>query len=914
MLIACEAYENCNNLIGLDKDVERLEEVLVKNCSCSDESVYKCTCDEKSKYQPENSANIQLMIEKIRKSSENSGERFDIGFFYYGGHGINRNGKPSAVLQNYNKNYGLDDPSSTLALETLIGYLRNFQNVTNWIVFLDMCHSEGENPSGINSVPSFKNVVYISSCQSGEAAYMRRDEKGSVFAHCLVDALSRGSSCITIDDVYEKIRSTITNISNKEGRQPQHPEMHLTDVASELRKIQVTNNILGNNAYYEKYFNDVLFLEYRYNSKIQARLCDVYVEPVFKWCSDCNNINYDARLTFDERINYDSLINWCLYDDDNENFGNSVILFGKAGVGKTSLVCDIVKRFNESSMKCRRRIVTIKLREYAEIFLSYHCTAGHIYSYHSSHKLINNILNNKLIKFKDYLIILDGMDEISVLVPEFDIKKFLSNLVCDANKYNVKFLITSRESYFDCSDIRLLTKLALIWDDFCIEKWCEQYQKAQPRRTCWCNVFPEKYSKFDDVKVKSIISCPIILYMMCVSELELDDNINRARIYDEAFSNVGKRTYSKLEKLFPDEETYEKYRKIIKEISFITSYTGNNSSLDVCRNVIIEACEKSGINESDFQREKAKFFGMFYFASSSSKSNYAFQVAHRTVFEYFTALKVCEDFLKINEPNLINIDNEKDLWNALFRAFRYGVLEDSIFEFITDILRNKCKYDDYRECLGKLFCNSVSKEYFINFLTDEPEYKTKLLKNVQFDVAFANTFSFLDFLDFYNWTKERVESDEKDILSKNIEYLKYLFKHFSRYNSIKIRPKTLYLEGVDFGSGDICGANLSGLKLAKANLSELKMNSVNLNYTSLIGASLPPFIMDSFFMDSCLAKLNVEKIEFYGCNLFNAHIDEEDLIKCKFILCRLNQTNISREQEYDFNDLIAKNEDYHFSI
>lgn len=650
------------------------------------------------------------------------------------------------------------------------------------------------------------------------------------------------------------------------------------------------------NHYYIEAFNRELFLECQYEEySKRAKLSDVYIEPIIKNCN--------------KNILYDDFIDWCFGDSDIIN--KAVLVLGKAGIGKTSLIADIVTKYEKISILNKRKVYTVMLRNC--IFQINNLKFLNLYNESSdprypftAWKMLQDILSDSIEQLDNSIIILDGLDELSVLINDFDVSEFISELTEGMPScIDIKLIMTSREGYFEYKPSQNLSICELLWDDSCVKKWCEGYKISQPLRTQWCTDFPIMFEEFENETIKEIISCPIILYMMCFSEIRLSDDISRARIYNKVFGSIGKREHDiQNRRYFKNDATYDNFKKLIKEISFVVSVNdgsyGNSKSLDVNNSIIKFSENKIGDPSFVFEENKVKFFGMFYFASESDPDIYALQVAHRSVFEYFAALKIYEDFFKSNDI-FLSLDEPIETWRVLFKAFRYRCLEYSIFEFLKDIIKCENKCERFREEFFQLFCNTLNDEYLLKVINTPLEYNTKEKLYNQFDIAFSNIFNLLEVFDFYEWTKRKVLEGDNDILSKNIDYIKYLLKHFSVNSQIYIKPQVLYLENIDFKYGDISGANMSLSLLNGSDLSNLSITNASFSNAELREINVIRFD-DSDLSGADLRgitkfKKMSEKITFRNCNLGEANLQDNDLDKIQFENCNLNYIHISLEQK-----------------
>lgn len=412
---------------------------------------------------------------------------------------------------------------------------------------------------------------------------------------CVIDALSNESTSIkeTMKEGFAEIRK-----QNNAER----------DIQSE-KESPLINKICDYNNEYQERLKDPLFLESDIDDDTKATLADVYIEPhitcdLKKWAE-----NRDSRI---------------------------LLLYGKAGIGKTSYTSWLSLN-NNFPQDCH----ILELRQCIHILDSNN-------PWESIKKSFRCMSDDE---YQNKVLILDGLDEVCVLKSEFDGYKFienLSNTLRTGFGRSIRIIITSRMGYFNKINGNNHVYIETIyWEEDSVINWCDKYSQMHSNRTEWCELFKKTYDnlKIND-KRKDVFCTPLILYICCVSRVDISKHDSIASIYDEAFNVIGTRRYN--EWMDASKEEFEITRQFTKELAF-QMFLNKKLEDVLCSNFVQMAKEKVvdwtqkkyfyQVKEFEFE----KLFAINHFAYGK---NDAIEFAHKTIGEYFTAVKLYEDFIE----------------------------------------------------------------------------------------------------------------------------------------------------------------------------------------------------------------------------------------------------------------------------
>ena len=662
-------------------------------------------------------------------------------------------------------------------------------------------------------------------------------------------------------------------------------ETNFSDIKNQIEnlsnffKAQVKSSCISDDLYeYIKSYNRPLFLE----DDTGVSLGDVYVDPVIE--------GTENRIT-------DEIYDWYEYGDEK-----ILIVKGAAGIGKTSLVSRLIadtygtSDFNNKLNK--EKVFPIILRSNIEYFENASSNKTPI-------AIIKDILEKKSEDIQNSLIILDGFDELCLLAKGFNPNLFLKKLSKDLNGKKTKVLITSRPMNEIDVDIENVGIKSVVWEKEQILTWCENFKKASEKvsEKNWCKAFVDNYDELEkndpDGNKMDIFKAPVILYLACNSDSKISANETIGEFYDDVFRKIASRKHIENDEgasIFEENEEDERINIInwqfTKELAY-QMFLHNTLILtdsDLIKNaekrtieVLKEKRPDIAIDEENFVIDKLKYLAVTHFAKETTEEK-GIEFAHKTVYEYFTAVKLYEDyFAEITEdyPHNIEIKNGltplENVWTNIIEAFRYESIDESIFNYLNKMERpiyngtsedegkgvNFEKFEHYfvegmeQQILSELLIKKAVKEYkvVVRYLDEFGKGERYNLITTQISCAFRNLTWFLTGYGYCN--------EENNDKCKRFEELVSIY-----YGDLNLKKWKLSGAGL-FGS-NLSRANLSGANLFEADLSGANLSGANLSRADLSGAELS----GADLSDACLSNANLIDVNLIDANLSDAYLSD----------------------------------------
>lgn len=635
-----------------------------------------------------------------------------------------------------------------------------------------------------------------------------------------------------MDETKKDIRQEIKKLGEKIDSQNAPP--------TQPEKKEITNDIQT----YRDAFTNPLFLEDDEEDENVLSLADMYISPSIQ--------GKDIKAS-------ECIMKWY-----NTKTKPCLLLYGNAGVGKSSLVAKILADVNGLTDKVEfefdsSKVLAVALRNHTD----------KINNELSAEEILATLFNcDSAEQLKDKLLILDGLDELCVLKHGFEGETFLEKLSHLGYGYHV--LVTSRESesYFtEPRDEEGLRTEHLVWEERQINDWLELYKAKKPHKEEWCTKFQEQFSalKTDD-KRREIFCVPIILYICGTSETEIEDHNSIGSIYHDAFTKIllrkhlrGQSNTDKFKEA--DKEANMTAWQFTKELAYqmflvdsldLVDDTSSDRRADGFRRAktrteyILKEVYKIPNPDLELKKELV----VCTFAKENGQGGITF--AHKTVYEYFTAVKLYEDYFARFDSDYFKAkekDKEKyvamEVMESFIEAFRYAAISNDIFSYLCEM-----KEVPFSTTLG------YSEIKGLNYEKYEQSFIYGMKNHIYAKIALKRA------IDEYLYYKEvilKYKSINAQISTAFMNFTWFLSKHGFK-NEEKI-PECMLIG--NFGHNSLNSACFKNWHLGNANLTDTDLSGANLKYAYLKGANLAG-------ADLILADLT-------GANLEHAYLKVADL-------------------------------------
>ena len=608
---------------------------------------------------------------------------------------------------------------------------------------------------------------------------------------------------------------------------------------------------------------------------------DMIINNIMDFTSYLNNSisEYENNQIFNHYIdvydvNTDDLLEYTINDFINNSYDNAFLILGDYGCGKTSFLLNLLYRQANSYISGEDEYIPlfIPLKDYAKAI--------------DFNNLFTNFFVNKcfitngnmeafnfLIKYKKFVILFDGFDEVAKRV-NYDVKFEIFNEICKFAVGNTKIIVTCRPNYFQEKKEyeKLIENAHLQFDpsttnntDFddtyisdlnanqvkaYIESFREDLKKEGLSPADIEYLIKNTHDLTDLSKRPFLLNIIIKTLPKIVAELKNKEEVSSLKInaatlylkYTDLWldreNSKGKSLIKKDDKLhFCKHLAFKMFTEDRNELYFkelpteIKSYYSNLSNME----------------EIDYFSHDIQSCS---FLNSDGKGNFKF--IHKSFMEYFVACMISDGLEKINRSNIDEINNALNIPN----------ISTEIALFINDILsENEARKNVIINILGKVIDNkNISvKENIITILSktgynmgkiivdgndgkkndyqkndfSHSSIKDIIIRNVDFtgvtfygahieNVTFENCI-------FYHTYFQKAQIINVDFSDQTLEYsdMSYCFIEKCKFNfSLLAEVQMAYatVKNNDFNGCDMSGVNVAGTKFIN-----------NRNYHNVIG-------------------------------------------------------------------------------
>ncbi len=768
-----------------------------------------------------------------------------------------------------------------------------------------------------------KQLLIKKCIQVSNAKGSSKDEVTSIFNACIDCMYESVSSDIpkelllladkTVDSVTKNTKELLAEQTDDYKKMTDVQTDIITNcLKEEISKISIPvpkaqKNGSDNQSYLDR-FSAPLFLE-KGNSNVTLE--NMYISPKIKETG-----NSAAKYIMD-------------WFSTKKNMSSCMLLCGNAGIGKSSLVSKIIADANKKSASIefnlfKDDVLALSLRNHYENIDISESAEGIIM------KLFGGFTFEEL---KGKLLVLDGLDEVCVLRAGFDGYKFLKKLSKLEDGFHV--LITSREanSYFRTpDDIEELTINHLIWTDDETQKWCDNYGKLKPEHTEWSKNFFAQYKKLLSTDERKEVFCiPIILYLCGDNELNLDDHKSVGSVYNAAFRKLLLRKHLKGQRNTSDFEDADKKSNLTawqftKELAYqmflLDIYDLVDSDKDDSINAkgFTNAKERTkkylNFEVTDSDLELKKELALCPFAKDNGKGGITF--AHKTVYEFFTAVKLYEDYFAKFSKDYFK-DHKKDAPSEVIKtsieAFRYKAIPEDIFRYLNKMdsapfdgvsEKETCGFDPdsfiqgyidgmKEHLLAKIGIEPAVEEYLYPPRIKNPNCKESdnqwMLNslNVQISRSYANLTWFLTGHGFKNVQNVHESVEVGQLLTGSDNIANFRSWNFKSANLFEAE-----LSGSNMRSTNLEDANLEGAKLVNTDFSYSTMKKVSFIHADLINAKLK---------NASIVESDFRGANFHNANLRAAAFNDSTFYDASLIGANLSAANLRTVEELENADL-----------
>lgn len=521
-------------------------------------------------------------------------------------------------------------------------------------------------------------------------------------------------------------------------------------------------------------------------------------------------------------------------------------------------------------------------------------------------------------ELQDKLLILDGLDELCVLNHDFNGKLFLKKL--SSLEYGYHVLVTSRESssYFtEPNDEEGLKTERLIWKEKQIKDWLDLYKAKKPNKNDWCDNFYKQFISLEkNDKRREIFAVPIILYICGTSETDIEDHSSIGSIYRDAFTKILLRKHLK------GQSNTDKFKKADKESNMIAWQFTKELAYQMFLNCTLDLVDDTSSNrqavgfrnaqkrtkdilKEEFQiqepnLELKKELAVCPFARENEKGGITF--AHKTVYEYFTAVKLYEDYFAKFDTDYFNNTDEnvaaKKVMESFIEAFRYDGIPDEVFSHLCEMkdapfsntlgyrdskgldykkYEQKFVYAMQKHIYAVIEIKSAVKEYLYHKKNKFGTVDYKSI-DIQTSTAFANFTCFLTFHGFKNEEKIPECMLIGNFMHNSLRSGLFIGWHFEGTN----------LHGADLRGAVFMNAHLENTNLECANLINSSLLNAHLTKSNLKGANMFKSVLENSDLTCAdLAYTNLKRVYLNNSNLTDANLDSADLL-----FANLTRTNL----------------------
>ncbi len=641
----------------------------------------------------------------------------------------------------------------------------------------------------------------------------------------------------------------------------------------------------------------------------QMALADIYIEPDFRVHRKCVSEQERSNYTPDQDDfvipEYQGNLHQYLFELlDGKNplnlpaeRSNFILLLGQPGQGKTSFCKRSIFQLLTEHPDLLQRVFFVRLRDISDVKGLIN-EPLEVIAKEIAGDYFDTFEPLKKSDFKDGLLILDGLDELFMHqgLTNADIKNLITNL---SKLKNIHLLVTTRYNYIDIHELSGTNQLVLRLNELNLEQQKEWLRRYKSKYACQLDETKlEEIDNSDDERfkdLKNLVNQPILLQIVAKADFKIDEQTNRAKLYEELFDTLLKRKWASDGQLDKYQGLEEKdFRNLLQNIAIHIFH----SEFEYVRRADFEKdgnlkktvnrlARKMSLEKLDIKDLLKDILVSFYFKNVAKNAedrldddrhqDYAIEFYHKSLQEYLVAEKIWYFFKEELKKK------EEDDWEGALESVFELLSPKMITREITNYLIQSIENDGADELKNELI--TLLKGYLPNFIEHDflYEYYAKInpRKN-PFNAAQATFFGYWTVLSYLG-IEENVIPDSQ----------RFRFADLVRSFNVLKRMSLLTLH-----RQNLAAANLTYADLRNINLFEANLNFANLTETNLNGAIL--------FKAKLIGALLIEA-KLYGTSLFSA-----DLSRAWLNFARLRNADLRNAdlRDADFSHADLENADF----
>lgn len=484
--------------------------------------------------------------------------------------------------------------------------------------------------------------------------------------------------------------------------------------------------------------------------------------------------------------------------------------------------------------------------------------------------------------------------------------------------------MTSRYGYVDDEKLTkeniLIVQLSPFTETLQLN-WLSKYQQFHP--DTWLTELSLKNFNIEHrySHIKELVEQPLLLHMIASVKGEINENTNRAQIYNQLFSELIDRKYAKEGQLevFKNIDK-ENLRNLIREVAFSIYKTGNEyiTKVDLMKLNATQSFLKL-LPDVNFRDSIKGVMISFYFKETEKvikneedddKSNYAIEFLHKSLREYMTAEKIFytikDEFLDKKSSGKYVVDDAKSSLAIINDIFGKQNLSDEIRYHLREIVNNDT--DLNKENLTERMCLFLSEFVLTDFII---EYRMEYDKNC-IDISLRCFYGFWYFISCLGLKKNYLINSK--IKQRIAEYLRLISNSrlfvISSFDFSCQDFSNEALSNVTFYSCKFSDTNFSKCDLDEVAFNFSKLSHVNFNDAFLQSTSFPSCVVkkcsfvDSFFLNVSISNSKLEDLNFAQSLIQEISINEYPyypiknkdsmkIINCSFLNARIDKKSIA---------------------